>query len=309
MALETINCPHCGQPTNQLVKVETGMRVALQSTGQGANIPEAVCSSCFESFSGKISRGVRLRVEEEAKAKNRIMLWKSRVGLVKQARQLMLQKALPEAAVSYEKYLKVLEMIYEVDRGGLTPDIFSKSTRSKEVTVIVSVYWDLVRIYDSSPRYHDRLLNSIKKLTLFAGYSNIFPDIIKKAEAYVRKAKNPAPFKQFLKNARKSSGRCFIATAAYGSPYVDEVNQLRLYRDFYLKNTTSGRRFIYWYYRLSPPVAKWIDQHPQLKPLIRAALKPTCWLIFSQDNRKMPFETKLTFRGANVRTQKEYTKL
>ena len=77
MALEMINCPHCGQPTNQLVKVETGMRVALQSTGQGANIPEAVCSSCFESFSGKISRGVRLRVEEEAKAKNRIMLWKA----------------------------------------------------------------------------------------------------------------------------------------------------------------------------------------------------------------------------------------
>ena len=245
-------CPNCGSPTTRLIPVETGMRVALESTGQANNLPDAVCENCFDSLSNNISRGVKLRMEEEAKQKNKVMLWKSRVNLVKRGRQLMIQKAFAEAAISYEKYLRVLEMIYEVEKDQLSPDIFSKSTRSKELTVIVSVYWDLVRIYDAHPRYSQHFKKSLEKLTLFAGYSSIYPDIVKKAEIFSRKAKNAAPIRQFIKKSRKSSGRCFIATAVYGSSFHPQVVNLRLFRDYVLSNYPLGRKFIAFYYINSP---------------------------------------------------------
>lgn len=40
------------------------------------------------------------------------------------------------------------------------------------------------------------------------------------------------------------SGRCYIATAVYGSYDCPEVWVLRRYRDYYLKNSSSGRLFI-----------------------------------------------------------------
>lgn len=280
-------CPNCGSPTTQLLPIQTGMRVALESTGQAKGLPNAVCDACYDSLSNNISKGIKLRIEDEAKQKNRVMLWKSRVNLVKRGRQLMSQKAFAEAAVSYEKYLRVLEMIYEVEKNALTPAIFSKSTRSKELTVIVSVYWDLVRIYDAHPRYLENFKKSLEKLTEFAGYSSIYPDIVKKAELFSRKAKNSGLIRNFIKRSRKSSGRCFIATAVYGSSFHPSVIQLRLFRDYTLSKSQLGRKFIAFYYLKSPKWAYRIEKTPRVIPLLRFFLNLTARLIFSCLNRKI----------------------
>ncbi|MCH2533196.1 MAG: hypothetical protein MK008_02005 [Bdellovibrionales bacterium] len=285
--MSEVTCPKCGMPSTKLYPVETGMRVALESTGQAGNLPDSVCETCYDALSNNISRGVKLRMEEEAKQKNRVMLWKSRVNLVKRGRQLMTQKAFAEAAISYEKYLRVLEMIYEVEKDQLSPDIFSKSSRSKELTVIVSVYWDLVRIYDAHPRYSDNFKKSLGKLTQFAGYSAIYPDIVKKAEIFSRKAKNAGPIRQFIKKSRKSSGRCFIATAVYGSSFHPQVIQLRLFRDYVLNQHALGRKFIAFYYLKSPKWADRLNNTPRVIPFVRFFLNLTSRLIFFLLNRKI----------------------
>ncbi len=69
-------------------------------------------------------------------------------------------------------------------------------------------------------------------------------------------------------------GRCFIATAAYGSPWEPQVKILRSFRDEYLKPYDWGRRFIAWYYHHSPPWAQYLNEHASLKPIVRAALIP-----------------------------------
>jgi hypothetical protein len=67
---------------------------------------------------------------------------------------------------------------------------------------------------------------------------------------------------------------CFIATAAYGSYLHPQVKLLRNFRDEYLLGNASGRAFVEFYYRTSPPVANFIARRPALRSITRFALTP-----------------------------------
>ena len=54
----------------------------------------------------------------------------------------------------------------------------------------------------------------------------------------------------------KKTGRCYIATAVYGSYDCPEVWTLRRYRDYSLNATWYGKAFIKIYYALSPMLVK-----------------------------------------------------
>jgi len=258
-------CPKCGKEASDLLPVDTGMKLALQVTGGGTGLPPAVCASCYESLTSNVSQGVKLRIEKETREKNKMLLWKGRVSLIKQARALMAQKAFSEAAVSYEKYLRTLEVVYNLKPGELTPTVFNSSKRSKELTVVASVYWDLLRIYDLSPRYGDRMAKAAQKLALFLPFSTIYPDIAKKAESFARSAKNTNVMRSFLKSIKAGGGKCFIATAVFDSPTAAEVLILRIFREQILKPHPLGRGFILTYYKISPPLAQWIRKSPRTK--------------------------------------------
>ena len=67
---------------------------------------------------------------------------------------------------------------------------------------------------------------------------------------------------------------CFIATAAYGTPMAGEIEILREFRDEYLLTNPLGQALVDLYYRVSPPMAEFITEHPSLKPIVRAGLLP-----------------------------------
>jgi hypothetical protein len=67
---------------------------------------------------------------------------------------------------------------------------------------------------------------------------------------------------------------CFIATAAYGTPMAAEIQILREFRDEYLLTNPLGQALVGTYYRVSPPIAQFIIDHPSLRPLVRAGLLP-----------------------------------
>ncbi len=69
-------------------------------------------------------------------------------------------------------------------------------------------------------------------------------------------------------------GGCFIATAAYGDFGAPEVVILRGLRDSYMKGNSLGEAFVDAYYRFSPPMARFIDEHAWMKPIVRGALLP-----------------------------------
>jgi hypothetical protein len=78
-----------------------------------------------------------------------------------------------------------------------------------------------------------------------------------------------------MANFEKSvAGGCFIATAAYGTPMAEEIQVLRRFRDECLLTNSLGTALVDLYYKVSPPIAEFITEHPSLKPIVRAGLAP-----------------------------------
>jgi hypothetical protein len=67
---------------------------------------------------------------------------------------------------------------------------------------------------------------------------------------------------------------CCVATAAYGTPMAEELEILREFRDEYLLTNPVGKSLVEFYYKVSPPMAQFITEHPSLKPVARVGLAP-----------------------------------
>jgi hypothetical protein len=67
---------------------------------------------------------------------------------------------------------------------------------------------------------------------------------------------------------------CFIATAAYSTPIAEEIQILREFRDEYLLTNSLGIALVDLYYKVSPPIAEFVTEHPVLKTIVRVGLLP-----------------------------------
>jgi hypothetical protein len=74
------------------------------------------------------------------------------------------------------------------------------------------------------------------------------------------------------KEAKVVDFRCFVATAAYGSPLHEDLDVFRRFRDETLLTSPLGRRGVELYYRTSPGLAGFISRHESLRDLVRGAL-------------------------------------
>jgi hypothetical protein len=106
--------------------------------------------------------------------------------------------------------------------------------------------------------------------TVAVTYRDANPPSTKSASAIW---KNVYPFEDSL-----LIGGCFIATAAYGSPMAPEVMVFRRFRDEVLQRSEPGRMLVDVYYRVSPPLAKYISGRPLLRSAARGILVPAALL-------------------------------
>jgi lysophospholipase L1-like esterase len=87
----------------------------------------------------------------------------------------------------------------------------------------------------------------------------------------------------FTTKERKSSssgGGCFIATAAFGSSIEKHVMILKEFRDKYLITSEWGRKFVAYYYEISPSIADIISHNDFLKIISRICLYPFIGFCF-----------------------------
>ena len=70
------------------------------------------------------------------------------------------------------------------------------------------------------------------------------------------------------------TSQCCFLIAAYGSEMWEKIENLRVFKDEYLLTNAVGRTLVDTYYKVSPPIAQFITEHPSLKPMVRAGLFP-----------------------------------
>jgi IPT/TIG domain len=74
---------------------------------------------------------------------------------------------------------------------------------------------------------------------------------------------------------------CFIATAAYGSPFGAHLDTFRQFRDSVLLKTGAGTALVETYYSMSPALANLIADRPWLAASVRVVLTPVAWALES----------------------------
>ncbi len=273
MSMSEVQCPKCGQKSAALFPVTPSVVKKLEEQGLGSAWPAEMCDNCFKNYAGSVGKGSFLMAQEKVKEQHKMSLWKSRTSLIKRARELMMAKMYADAAVSYEKYIRVLEMVFSVNAGELTPEIFKERAQNTELTVLATVYWDLVRIYDTSDKFSERQVKATKQLAKFLKFTPILPDIVRKATTFQKSARKPEVIKQFLKSVSEARSSCFIATAAFRDPMAKEVCELRDFRDNTLMESELGVEFVFLYYRISPAVAQVIEVLAPLRWVVRTLLR------------------------------------
>lgn len=76
---------------------------------------------------------------------------------------------------------------------------------------------------------------------------------------------------------------CFVATAAYGTPWADEIVLLRRWRDKKLQKSYSGKIFINFYYKFGPYLAKIIERNKIFKSITRFIIKQILNILKRKD--------------------------
>jgi peptide/nickel transport system substrate-binding protein len=83
-------------------------------------------------------------------------------------------------------------------------------------------------------------------------------------------------------NQTQPSG-CLIATAAFGTEFAPQVQELRAFRDGIAMQTFAGTNFMAsfnaWYYSFSPAVADYERQSPALQSVVRAGVYPLIGIL------------------------------
>jgi hypothetical protein len=80
--------------------------------------------------------------------------------------------------------------------------------------------------------------------------------------------------------------KCFVATAAFGSPLAAEVVALRRFRDEFCVRHAAGRAFIRFYSRVGPPMADIISRSALLRRAARIPLYAICRALRFIERRK-----------------------
>ncbi|MCC6276854.1 MAG: hypothetical protein IT289_02935 [Oligoflexia bacterium] len=286
---EAKTCPSCGKPSPELLRLDADLKGRLGSDLNIKNVPDAVCPNCYNNFGSRLAKDAAKKSKRIAKEQHRLNLWRSRVHLVRDARERFAIKDFPGSVVAYEKYFRVLEIIYEVKPNGITAAHFNNSARSKELVVIASAYWDLMRIYDQSPRFAKRLEQCAEKLAEFLPLTPVYAEIVRKIEDYKKVAKNKEHFDRVLRMASRGKRRCFIASAAYENADALDVQILAAFRDEVLLQTPIGRTMTSAYYLISPAIAHYLDRSPKIRGMTRKTLEE----IAVHVDRKYNLKSKL----------------
>ncbi len=140
---------------------------------------------------------------------------------------------------------------------------------------IVATSWDddnLSWYRNGGPDAYTEQSEASPQLGSISNTTTILEDMPKQSDL-ILDVEEPASEKDEYADIEEIDVKCFIATAAFGTPQAGEIHRLCEFRDEYLKRTVGGRFFIRLYEKASPPLARLIGKNNVAKKVTRALIR------------------------------------
>lgn len=225
------------------------------------------------------------RRELELRAK-----YNQRITVAKIGRNAFTNKNYTKAIKEYTEYLTVLGHAKGIeDIFSLAPSNFDEKTPVSELLLISHVYWDLGRMYSSSPKYIDYYKKSLEQFVKFTAnqpYQVLNSEMVRK---FIKKQKRTKQDEDSLKLLDETyskifseSSSCFVATYAFGQDHPI-TNKLRVFKQ-HLLDWPFGIQIVDQYYKKSPKLIEYLINHKVIAKLARLTIIPVlrAFAFFSQ---------------------------
>lgn len=224
-----------------------------------------------------------MRQEEQEERRRDLELtakYNQRITIAKVARNAFTARNYTLAIKHYTEYLTILAHSKGIeDIFTLSPSDFDEKTPVSELLLISHVYWDLGRMYSSSPNYIDyqkKSLAQFVKFTVNQPYQVLNSEMVRKFIKKRKRAKDSPEYLETLTNMHAQifteSNSCFVASYAFGYEHAT-TNQLRVFKKELLK-WPFGSSTVRLYYKYSPRLIDYIIQHKNLDQLTRLTIVP-----------------------------------
>ena len=200
---------------------------------------------------------------------------KKRIQLTKTARIALAKKDAGTAIADFKYFLYLTARSHGVEVRDLNPKLFDPAVRTSESLLIAAVCFDLLKIYDKIEGANEEFQMYLRLLILFSHgmpFQNFIADNLFRFLQYTTILMH----KNDIEIAYKSIGKkkaCFIATAAFDDENAPEVEALRNFRDETLVKFMAGRIFTNAYYKISPPLAKFVKRQKKKKKITRQCIR------------------------------------
>ena len=170
-----------------------------------------------------------------------------------------------------EHYNDPLKEAFLLEKQSLIFEMLSDFERSFEVEDI-KFYNALSKLVKESKHQvsnYQTDIDNIKKIKP----ENEPDQILKKIREALQKVSSTTICSLELEPSLKSSGSCFIATAAYSTSTHPDLDTFRNFRDQKLLTNPVGKRLVSLYYQISPSIAQYMERQPTIKSFARQQLE------------------------------------
>lgn len=180
----------------------------------------------------------------------------------------------------FTEYLSIVAEVKEAkDMYSIKISSFDPKSEITEMLMISHIYFEIARLYDAVPKFHDELKRSLEQFVHFSvnqPYQVVNSEMARK---YMKRSafKNPELFQNSYQQIYVQSKKCYIVTFCFGNEHVVTAE----YRQFkeWLLDYSWGQEMVRRYYQFSSvAVVKW-EKNRIARVFAQILMRPTLVLF------------------------------
>jgi hypothetical protein len=224
----------------------------------------------------RISPGQQQREERERRLKLKHK-FSTRITKVKFGKQFLVANHYTGALKHFLEYMHIMAEVKEVDDiYQLHPKMFNQSKDITEMLMISHLFFEMAKIYDAIPKFHDDCRKCLQLFVLFSAnqpFQVVNSEMCRK-NIKKRSFKLEEDFRLSYQQIYVQSKKCYVVTFCLGDAHP-VTHQCREFKDRLLEHP-AGFSLVRTYYRFSSvaverwghsPWALWIGRHC-VRPLL-----------------------------------------